>query len=291
MAAAPSPSIPIAARFQIPGVYDNTGKKAKRPRGEEGDPDRPSKKAPQQAKSAPQAAPEAQLRLHRHRLNRLPLRRHRAAPLLQPLQPRFEGRAVDRDGGRCAGGCACASTARCPSSRSGARRRLLPLPRQRHPPPQQKQAAAPATSTLPSANSPLGVWLTEEKEGKVRIEQCGANLCGYSVDKKSNQNGEQVLINMKPGKDKWSGRIFDPNTGSTYDFDDRPEGHRQPARSGLRLRRHVLRRPDLDPRQLTQALVMSSNGSALNAGPFAEIAGLFSRVMTVTVVLEAAVRR
>jgi uncharacterized protein (DUF2147 family) len=62
------------------------------------------------------------------------------------------------------------------------------------------------------------VWLTEEKEGKVRIEQCGANLCGYSVDAKSNQNGEQVLINMKPGQDsKWSGRIFDPNTGSTYD--------------------------------------------------------------------------
>jgi len=61
------------------------------------------------------------------------------------------------------------------------------------------------------------VWLTEEKEGKVRIEQCGLNLCGYSVDKKSNQNGEQVLINMKPAKDKWSGRIFDPNSGSTYD--------------------------------------------------------------------------
>ena len=68
-----------------------------------------------------------------------------------------------------------------------------------------------------ASNSPLGVWLTEEKEGKVRIEQCGGNLCGYSVDKKTNQNGEQVLINMKPGKDKWSGRILDPSTGSTYD--------------------------------------------------------------------------
>jgi uncharacterized protein (DUF2147 family) len=68
------------------------------------------------------------------------------------------------------------------------------------------------------ANSPLGVWLTEEKEGKVRIEQCGADLCGYSVDAKSNLNGEQVLINMRPAKDqKWSGRILDPNTGSTYD--------------------------------------------------------------------------
>ncbi len=52
----------------------------------------------------------------------------------------------------------------------------------------------------------------------MRIEQCGANLCGYSVDAKSNLNGEQVLINMKPSKDlKWSGRILDPNTGSTYD--------------------------------------------------------------------------
>ncbi|MGY4312903.1 DUF2147 domain-containing protein [Bradyrhizobium sp. JR3.5] len=78
-------------------------------------------------------------------------------------------------------------------------------------------APKPAANPAQAANSPLGVWLTEEKEGKVRIEQCGANLCGYSVDKTSNANGEEVLINMKPGKDKWSGRIFDPNSGSTYD--------------------------------------------------------------------------
>jgi uncharacterized protein (DUF2147 family) len=77
--------------------------------------------------------------------------------------------------------------------------------------------APAASAAAQAANSPLGVWLTEEKEGRVRIEQCGSNLCGYAVDKKSNQNGEQVLINMKPGTDKWSGRILDPNTGSTYD--------------------------------------------------------------------------
>ena len=42
--------------------------------------------------------------------------------------------------------------------------------------------------------------------------------CGYSVDAKSSQNGEQVLINMKPGKDsKWHGRIHDPKTGGNYD--------------------------------------------------------------------------
>ena len=68
------------------------------------------------------------------------------------------------------------------------------------------------------AHSPLGVWLTEEKEGKVRIEPCGANLCGYSVNAKTDANGDKVLINMKPVNDsKWSGRIYDPNSGSTYD--------------------------------------------------------------------------
>src|SRR5437868_9148452 len=49
---------PDRGTVHIPGVYDNTGKKAKRSRGEEGDLDRPGRKAPQQAKSAPQAAPE-----------------------------------------------------------------------------------------------------------------------------------------------------------------------------------------------------------------------------------------
>ena len=109
-----------------------------------------------------------------------------------------------------------------------------PLPPSSAPAPQVQQEPAPAPKPQPAVaavapapapppaapqatNSPLGVWLTEEKEGKVRIEQCGANLCGYSIDKKSNQNREQVLINMKPGKDKWSGRIFDPGSGSTYD--------------------------------------------------------------------------
>ena len=79
-------------------------------------------------------------------------------------------------------------------------------------------AAAPAPAAVRNSNSPIGLWLTQEKEGKVRIEQCGASLCGYSVDLKSNQDGEQVLINMKAGNGlMWSGRILDPNTGSTYD--------------------------------------------------------------------------
>ncbi|WP_284275424.1 DUF2147 domain-containing protein, partial [Bradyrhizobium iriomotense] len=95
-----------------------------------------------------------------------------------------------------------------------------PAPPSAPAPPPVQAAAAPAAAPAPTRdlNSPLGVWLTEEKEGKVRIEQCGNNLCGYSVDAKSDQNGEQILINMKPVQgQKWTGRIVDPNTGSTYD--------------------------------------------------------------------------
>ena len=135
---------PDRGTVHIPGVYDNTGKKAKRSRGEEGDLDRPGRKAPQQAKSAPQAAPEAATpaapapaeqaaapaaapapaapaqrplrgasRRPRQRLlrRRIRLRQHRPL-LLKPLLP--------------------------------PRRRLLPLPRRRHrrrnrnrPPPRQ----------------------------------------------------------------------------------------------------------------------------------------------------------
>ena len=60
--------------------------------------------------------------------------------------------------------------------------------------PIQRQQVPAETSR--TAASPLGVWQTEKKEGLVRIEACGANLCGYSVDAKTNQNGEKVLINM-----------------------------------------------------------------------------------------------
>src|SRR5258705_5006026 len=47
---------PDRGTVSIPGVYDNTGKKAKRSRSEDGD--RSGKKTPQQAKTDPQAAPE-----------------------------------------------------------------------------------------------------------------------------------------------------------------------------------------------------------------------------------------
>jgi Uncharacterized protein conserved in bacteria (DUF2147) len=216
---------PDRGTVQIPGVYDNTGKKAKRPRGEEGDLDRPGRKTPQQAKSAPQAAPEATTPAAPAPAEQATA--PAAAPV--PAAPAPPAPATTSKGEPSTATAAVApadTAAPAPAAPAApvqqnaapaAPPAPAPVAAPAPPPPQQKQAAVPAASAPSSANSPLGVWLTEEKEGKVRIEQCGPNLCGYSVDKKSNQNGEQVLINMKPGKDKWSGRIFDPNSGSTYD--------------------------------------------------------------------------
>ena len=253
---------PDRGTVSIPGVYDNTGRRSSartaiRTR-------RPRKQAPEQAKVDPQAPAAAPRRPTRRRRRRPPAPAAAASPAPSTATANV-GATVGYHQPR-----------RQPAA-SRPRRRFSRTP----PPPPQARAAsgrrdgsAPAAPVplraraVQAANSPLGVWLTEEKEGKVRIEQCGANLCGYSVDAKSNQNGEQVLINMKPGKDsKWSGRILDPNTGSTYDSTIALKGTDTPARPGLRLRRHVLRRPDLEPRELTILLRISqAKGPASSAG-------------------------
>lgn len=80
-------------------------------------------------------------------------------------------------------------------------------------------AAAPALAPAPVAaapvaapNSPIGLWATEGNKGNVRVEQCGANLCGYAE-----KTNARILINMKPDGSKWSGRIHDPDSGRKYD--------------------------------------------------------------------------
>ena len=86
------------------------------------------------------------------------------------------------------------------------------------PPPAPATAAAPAPVSQPApvaaaaATSPLGIWSTEDNKGNVRIEECGANLCGYAVN-----TGARILINMKPQGSKWTGRIHDPESGRNYD--------------------------------------------------------------------------
>jgi uncharacterized protein DUF2147 len=73
-------------------------------------------------------------------------------------------------------------------------------------------APAPAAAPVQVANSPLGVWAAEDDKGNVRIEQCGADLCGYAV-----KTGERILINMKSEGSKWTGRIHDPDGNKDYD--------------------------------------------------------------------------
>jgi uncharacterized protein (DUF2147 family) len=197
---------PDRGTVSIPGVYDNTGRRSKRSHRDR-DSSRARKQAPEQAKKidpqppVPSPAPTQQPPVPANASPDPSAATANVTPAdaATPTQPpaSVSTPQVQQDAAPVARPAAPAAVATAPTS--------APEP----------NAAAPAAQW---ANTPLGVWLTEEKEGKVRIEQCGANLCGYSVDSKSNQNGEQILINMKPGKDsKWSGRIFDPNTGSIYE--------------------------------------------------------------------------
>lgn len=88
-----------------------------------------------------------------------------------------------------------------------------PAPVATAPAPAYVPAPAPvAAAPSPAATTPLGVWATEENKGNVRVEQCGANLCGYAE-----KTNARILINMKPEGSKWSGGIHDPDSGRNYD--------------------------------------------------------------------------
>jgi hypothetical protein len=214
---------PDRGTVSIPGVYDNTGRKLKRAHTDQ-DSTHKQQQAPQDAKVDPQARPQQPVDTAA-----TPAAPPTAPTPLKPLpeppattanNPTADTAAVSPPSVPPAPAPQAPQEAVAPSpppppapAAVAAIPPAVPVPMQRPQTPAPLAAAAPR-----DPNSPLGVWLTEEKEGKVRIEQCGANLCGYSVDAKSNLNGEQVLINMKPAKNlKWSGRILDPNTGSTYD--------------------------------------------------------------------------
>lgn len=208
---------PDRGTVSIPGVYDNTGQKAKRTHRDQ---DTPRKPMPQDARSTPQDQPAQ------------PMDPAPAATTAQPVQP------------PAAAPAATSAPSAAPPVQQQAITAPVAAPLPAAPPPVPPPPPTPAVAAVPppappapipataaaapvataapvpprDPNSPVGIWLTEEKEGKIRIEPCGANLCGYSVDTKSNQNREQILINMRPGQDKkWSGKIFDPNSGSTYD--------------------------------------------------------------------------
>jgi hypothetical protein len=190
---------PDRGTVSIPGVYDNTSRR-KRPHNDQGS-ERPRKPTPEQAKVDPKAPAAA------------PAQNDEAAspataPTNTPSAPSAPTANVAPADPQASSLPSAVVPSPAPAPIVATVPPVVPL----------QTPQAPTTSVAQPGTTPLGLWLTAEKEGKVRIEQCGANLCGYSVDAKSNQNSEQVLINMKPGNNaKWSGRILDPDTGSTYD--------------------------------------------------------------------------
>jgi uncharacterized protein (DUF2147 family) len=93
----------------------------------------------------------------------------------------------------------------------------------------QKIAAPPVAS---NPNSPIGEWITEGGEGRVRIIPCGQALCGVVAGGNPNDtdrhnpdpakrnrpmDGMTVLIDMKPAKNNhWEGQIYNAKDGRTY---------------------------------------------------------------------------
>jgi uncharacterized protein (DUF2147 family) len=94
-----------------------------------------------------------------------------------------------------------------------------------------------------TANDPTGIWLTQAGDAKIRVNHCGASLCGTIVwlkapidpatgkpqvdDKNANPSlakrpivGLNIFNRMKSVADnKWSGTIYNADNGKSYSSD------------------------------------------------------------------------
>jgi uncharacterized protein (DUF2147 family) len=87
-------------------------------------------------------------------------------------------------------------------------------------------------ASRPESQSPMGTWIAENAEGRVRIEPCGQALCGVVAaanpgdtdwrnpdPRKRNRPllGLPVLIDMKPTRNgRWEGQVYSAKSGYTY---------------------------------------------------------------------------
>ncbi len=94
-----------------------------------------------------------------------------------------------------------------------------------------KEPAPSAANGL--APGPAGEWLVEDGDARIRITECGKNLCGFIAAAKNagdtdrkNPNpalrsrpiiGLPVLLDMKPVRKRWEGKIYNAKNGQTYD--------------------------------------------------------------------------
>ncbi|WP_233127666.1 MULTISPECIES: DUF2147 domain-containing protein [Acetobacter] len=91
-------------------------------------------------------------------------------------------------------------------------------------------AAVQAKSISQSDKAALhGYWLSQERDGVFRLEECGDKLCGRLValqyegtNVPRDKNGKSecnllMLTDFKPTDGKrWSGKILDPDSGAVY---------------------------------------------------------------------------
>ena len=98
-----------------------------------------------------------------------------------------------------------------------------------------------APPTRAQVGEPIGVWLTQAGDARVRVSKCGSGICGVivwlrepiepatgrpAVDNK-NPNpslatrpmiGLPLFSGMRPsGPNKWSGQIYNADDGKSYD--------------------------------------------------------------------------
>jgi uncharacterized protein (DUF2147 family) len=91
------------------------------------------------------------------------------------------------------------------------------------------------------AADPTGIWFTEDNDARVRIDNCGQDLCGTVLSLKEpndpetgkpkldkfNQDvskrgrpivGIQLMSGLKPNNtpDQWEGSLYNPDDGNTY---------------------------------------------------------------------------
>ena len=97
-----------------------------------------------------------------------------------------------------------------------------------------------ASPALAQSAEPIGVWLTEKGDARVKVSKCGSGICGVIVwlkepiDRMTGQPqvddknpdpalrtrpmiGLSLFIAMRPSASgKWSGQIYNADDGGTY---------------------------------------------------------------------------
>ncbi|MDK9698186.1 MAG: DUF2147 domain-containing protein [Siculibacillus sp.] len=94
-------------------------------------------------------------------------------------------------------------------------------------------AVAALVATPALAADPTGVWMRASGSSKIRIDKCGAALCGTVVWEQSPRKdiynpdaskrdrpvtGLRILLGMKPSgtPDQWKGEVYNAEDGKTY---------------------------------------------------------------------------